>query len=835
MLRQTYEAFKDLLAYDIRSHELMAEFMELYHDARLEDFARTRDRYRQLEITVSGMVSAFEKMNPLQAGSLRQYLIKYDFYIHLIIAPPERFLIPPLVVGHDRVADADLVGQKSHTLLRMKNELLAPVPEGFTITATAAFLLIEQNRLRERLDTLLAGIDLHSAAVLEETSAEMMRLVRGMDVPEPLRRSILDEYDRIAASCPGGEPPVAVRSSALHEDGEYSFAGQYETVLAVSRPGLLDAYLEVLASKYTPEALLYRVSTGLSDEEAAMAVLVLVMIDAAASGVVYTRNPVAESEGEELLIQSVHGLGQPLVSGQAEPDAYLFAGKEQIPGKISAGSQSSQLILENGQLLHRELPAEDGGPLSLRPEQASRLAALARETAAFFGGPQDIEWALDSEGQLYLLQSRPLRTEQPKGTEPENAEASPDITPLLLGAKRASGGCGCGRVHHLDPEIPALIPDQAVLVTRSIPPSLVRYIGGLAAVVCAGGAITGHFATICREMGVPLLVDVGEAHLQLPSGALVTVDANRGAVYPGRIDALLARSPVTADRQATPHFRRLRAMLDHITPLHLIDPGSPEFRVQSCRSLHDIIRFIHEKSVQTMFGLGDMVSGKSRRSRKLETDLPLDIYLLDVGGAFLSDDGDTKTISIDDLDARPFKAIWEGLCHPDIDWDSRLHFDWKAFGDMALSGGLASGGAGEFASYAVVSPDYLNLNMRFGFHFTLVDCFCGEESRANYCQVRFAGGGGDYQGRSMRIRLLRSLFSRLGFEVRVRADLLDARVADLPAPAMNELLVMVGRLLGTTKLLDMVLKEDEDITRHEERFFADAPCTQGAHHPFSPH
>ena len=133
-------------------------------------------------------------------------------------------------------------------------------------------------------------------------------------------------------------------------------------------------------------------------------------------------------------------------------------------------------------------------------------------------------------------------------------------------------------------------------------------------------------------------------------------------------------------------------------------------------------------------------------------------------------------------------------------------------------GGVASGGAKEFASYAVVSPDYLNLNMRFGYHFTLVDCLCSEDARANYCQVRFAGGGGDYQGRSTRITLLKRILGRLGFEVTVRGDLLDARVSGYASAELCALLTALGRLLGMTKLLDMVVQE-ADIDDYTQQFF----------------
>jgi pyruvate,water dikinase len=283
------------------------------------------------------------------------------------------------------------------------------------------------------------------------------------------------------------------------------------------------------------------------------------------------------------------------------------------------------------------------------------------------------------------------------------------------------------------------------------------------------------------------------------------------------VAALLANQGQTPPAAASAFSQKLRAVLDYITPLHLVDPTAATFRPQSCRSLHDIIRYAHEKAIQTMFGLGDIASGSSSRCRKLATDLPLDIYLLDVGGAFV-EEGGGETVAPEHLAAPPFLAIWQGLSHPDIDWHSHLHFDWKGFGDMALSGGVASGGAKDFASYAVVSPDYLNLNMRFGFHFTLVDCLCGPEPRANYCQLRFAGGGGDYQGRSLRLTLLNRILLGLGFEVSIRGDLLDARVSSYPARELSTLLSAVGRLLGMTKLLDMVLRA-EDIDLYTEQFF----------------
>ena len=817
VLQRTYEAFKSLLVHDGASHNLMAEFEELYHDGRREDFSRTRRRYLRMAAAVEGMVSELERMNPGQAGGLRDYLKKYDFYARLLLEPPEQFLIPPFAVDHDEPVEAKLIGNKSHNLLRLQQAGAARVPAGFTITATTFSLLVEHNGLRPALDLLLASIVPEQPASLEEISQSLMTLVRRMEIPDAVQDEILDRFDHLGAEHTGPPLRVAVRSSALHEDSDHSFAGQYHSVLGVGRSGLLAAYLEVVASKYTPEALLYRISAGLSDEEAAMAVLVLTMVDAAASGVVYTRSPAPDGKGERLLVQSVSGLGLPLVGGEITPDMFLFAPGADRPDQALAGRQQQRLVLVDGTVRTEAMDDAADRPLSVTEDEAVRLAAAARQLEEFFGAPQDIEWAVDQERELYILQSRPLLSETEP--DPQATVFQPTEPPLVTGGRRASGELCDGLVHHLDPAGGGDLPRGAVLVTRQIPPSLVRHIHRLAGVVCERGAVTGHFATVCREFGVVLLVEAADALELLPAGTQVVVDARAGAVYPGRLPEGVR--PAARDASADPYLHKLRGLLDYITPLHLVDPADSSFRPQSCRSLHDIIRYAHEKAMQTMFGLSDLASGKSSRCRLLDTDLAIDLYLLDVGNGF-REPGDGETVAVDRVASRPFLALWQGLSHPDVDWDSHLHFDWKGFSDAALSGGVVSGGSREFASYAIVSGDYCNLNMRFGYHFTLVDCLCGDEARGNYCQLRFAGGGGDYQGRSLRIRLLTLILGRLGFEVSVKADLLDARIGELDRDSLVELLATVGRLLGATKLLDMVLKDEHQLEPFAAQFFAGA-------------
>jgi len=176
------------------------------------------------------------------------------------------------------------------------------------------------------------------------------------------------------------------------------------------------------------------------------------------------------------------------------------------------------------------------------------------------------------------------------------------------------------------------IPSGSVLVTCFTPPSLVRVMNRLTAVVADEGSTAGHFATVCREFGVPLLVDTQNATTILRPGQTVTVDADQCLVYAGRVESLLQDDEADQVVSDLPYFKKLRAMLDFITPLKLIDPRAADFLPSSCRSMHDIIRYTHEQAVQAMFSLGDRISGSSCRSRELQTNLPLEVYLLDVGG-----------------------------------------------------------------------------------------------------------------------------------------------------------------------------------------------------------
>ncbi len=818
MLRQTYDAFKTLLEQDGRSHDLMAEFEMLYHDGKREDFAAICRRYDEFSHAVAGMVDSLEQMNPADAVTLRDYFRKFDFYIRFLLAPPEQFSVPPFVVQFDPVPEISQAGNKACNLAVLKNELVAPVPAGFSITTSAFYKLIEHNHLREPINELLAAVDIEDQQSLQQQSAQLTALIRSAQIPPEVSADISRAYDLLERQrgCP---VLTAVRSSAVSEDGEHSFAGQYRSVLGVSRKTVLESYLEVAASKYTPEVLFYRITLGLSDEETPIAVLVLSMVDAASSGVVYTVDPTAAGRRDRFVVHSIYGLGELLVSGATTADTFYVDREHAVIIEKKKGGQESKLMLTGGCPVETDLAPVESERFSISDAMALELAGWGRRIESYYGQPQDIEWAVTADDALFLLQARPLQ-QQVESLSRLKDSVAVDAEPLLTGGRKAAGGAAWGRVHLANGGDVQGIEEGVVLVVRSTPPSLVRSLSKLAAVVADRGSAAGHFATVCREFGVPLLVNTETATSVLRHGQEVTVDAEHGVVYAGRVELLVRDSGDGRKKDDIPYFNKLRTVLDFITPLKLIDPAADSFLPSSCRSMHDIVRYTHEQAVQAMFSLGDTVSGRSGKCRHLQTELPLDVYLLDVGEGICADAGDEEFIGLDQLCSRPFIALWQGLSHPGVDWHTHSHFDWKSFDDITLAGGVATKNSGDFASYAIISRDYLNLNMRFGYHFTLVDALCGQDSRANYCQLRFAGGGGDYTGKTLRLEFLVSVLGRLGLVTSVRADLLDARINDISCGELCQTLDQLGRLLGATKLMDMVLKEQDDVDHYVDQFFA---------------
>ena len=776
-----YAAFRRLLARDRTAHELLAEQEEIGFGHRRVDWLLVQARYEALLAAVSDMVTELMAMAPRRYDLLRRKVRACEEAVWRQWPRAERLDTPPYVVGFAQAVATDpaLVGGKAAHLVQVHQELGLPVPAGFIITTTAFYRVLSA-ALQQDIDRRLATLDLAAEEQVATIAAALTALIEATPVPDEVSAAVTAAAAGMTAA---GANRFAVRSSARAEDSELTFAGQYRTVLDVPVTAIMDGYRQVIASRYGERALHYRVQHGLADNMTPMAVLVLAMVDAAVSGVMAVGDP-AEGGAESVVIHAVAGQGEQLVHGEATPEVI----------RVDAAGASALLTA-------REI---------------EQLAAWGRRIAHFYGQPQDIEWCRDQQGRLLLLQCRPLPV-GPSGSVVSAPSPPVALPPLLHGGVRAMGGVGSGQVVRVRPgQALPTVPDGAVLVAASLPPEYAPLLPRLAAVVAEEGSSVGHCALVAREYGVPTLVQVAQARAVLAEGQAVTVDADQAVIYAGLLGEVpLRRRPLPE----TPLASLVAALLAELAPLHLPEPGQPDFTVEKCRSLHDIIRFVHEQGMVEMFAVATRHGGRARAGRQLLSTLPLQAYLLDIGHG-LPAVGEQEAVAIEQVTSRPMRAIWQGLCHPDLRWRSPHHFDWQTFSEAVQGGGVVPPDSPAYASYAVVDQDYVHFHIRFGYHYTVVEALATDESENNYATLRFVGGGASLGGRLLRLRFIAEVLRESGFRVTIRGDLLDAMRSREPAALLLARLQEVGRLLGATRLLDMVIANEETARRFAQEFMA---------------
>jgi pyruvate,water dikinase len=822
VLRDKYEAFKSLLRNDKRAHELMAELEEIYYDMVKVDFRVIEDKYDEFSRCVTNMVEELSKMCPSRYLGLKDYLKKFDFYVRFMLALKEYNFSPPFTVALADISEDDLnlVGGKALNLGIIKRKFELPIPTGFVITTNAFYYYVEYNNLWKSINERLSKLDINSVSSLDDISKELRDLILNARTPPEIQEDILNRFQFLFKTA-DKDVRLAIRSSAVGEDTRSSFAGQYRTVLNVGEKDIIDAYKEVIASKYEPRALYYRINYGLSDLETPMAVIALEMIDAAASGVIYTRE-LDYSDSDKLSIHAIWGLGELLVSGEASPDI-IKVSKDHNPRIVrkKIGVKPKQMVfLRNGGTETIPVDNEKQKSVSLDDRSALTLSNWAIRLEKHYNEPQDIEWCMDHENNLFLLQSRPLKLEEHESKTPEFIPENVPNAVLVSGGEKACSGVGAGKVFKIEHESDLdNVPEGAILVARNTSPKYVEVLDRLSAVVTDIGSTAGHFSSVAREFGVPTLVNTGDATVKLTQGKEVTVHADGKVVYDGFVESLL-EVPVTRREliSNSPFERKLRYVINFVSPLKLTDPHAPNFVAEGVRSLHDIIRFTHEKAVQEMFHMGEKRVRKVGGSRKLISQIPMIFYVFDVGGGLKEELADNGTVTMDEIESVPMKEVFRGLSHPDIQWSDFTHFNWEEYDRIVMSGGIISPESAMLASYAVISHNYLNLNLRFGYHFVILDSICQEIAQENYIMFRFSGGGTEFKSRTLRADFLTRVLGRLGFSVDKKGDLVDGQLGQEDEKAIRHKLDIIGRLLGATRLMDMYLKDRTMVERFAEEF-----------------
>lgn len=811
--RGRYHLFKLLLNANNKALDIMTEMEEALKGTWPFGMSFVRSRCTSVSTSVFQIVKNLNDLAPGKYGALFSRFKEIQMKVNPFISPKmlsrDGALVKPL-----REVDksmADLVGSKMANLAEIGRQVDFRIPGGFAITAPGYDLFIKHNDLQAEIDQRIQSANVEQLDRLFSLSASIQQLIVASPLPPDLERAILEQY-RFMEEEAGKGVRVALRSSALGEDVPgTSFAGQYRSELNVSGENILEAYKNVVASKYSLTAMTYRLNRGIRDEEVAMCVGCMRMVDALSGGVMYSRNPL-DIRDEAVVINALWGLPKSVVDGSAATDLFVVSRGDSMAIRekvVPVKDQKFVCYPEEG-VCRLDVTGEESRSASLTDDQAKELARLAVRIEAYYQRPQDIEWAVDRAGSVVILQCRPLLQKAESAKNRLETKDEGRARMLLKGGVTAGSGVGSGPVFIARKDMDALqFPAGGVLVAEQSLPRWATLLSRAAAVVTEQGSIAGHLANVSREFGVPALFGVDGAMTGLENGRTVTVDADGLRIYEGRVEELLVKTEKPRNlMEGSPVLDALKGAAEQIIPLHLLDPDATAFKAERCRTFHDITRFCHEKSVHEMFQFGKEHQFPERSSKQLLCDVPMQWWVLNLDDGF-REEVEGRYVKLENIVSIPMQALWEGITvkpwegPPPVDGKGLMSVMFEATRNTALvPGGRSAYGA---KNYFIISKNYCSLSSRLGFHFSIVEGLVSERARENYISFQFKGGAADFERRVRRVVFVKELLEEYGFRASVREDNLLSRIEDRDEEFMKSRLRVLGFLTIHTRQLDMVM------------------------------
>ncbi len=717
---------------------------------------------------------------------------------------------------------ADAVGGKNVALAEIKRQLGMNIPPSCAVTTAAFDAFVKKNNLDELINDTLSRMD-KGLISAEEASKKIQSEIEVSPLPVTLQFQLNKAALLLMQEHPSSTLFLAMRSSAPEEDGDNSLAGQFKSLLNVPPFFVEKAYKIVVASLFSKWVLEYRRTLAPIFRRPEMAVVLQKMVDAAASGVLFTMDP-SDPCQDHMIIRANWGLGTTVVSGKDKNDRFLVSRSD--PGKIVSmdimQKRFKEIPVAPGGTKRVEVPEELQLKSCLSIEQIGELGSMAMKIERHFKRPQDIEFSVTGQGQIVILQTRPLRLNKVPDARPVGvAELSRKYRVISKGrGVIVQSGIGSGPVyifryeHDLDG-----VPQGAVLVARFPSPILASVLSRCSALLVESGSETCHLAAIAREHRIPAIFGLTGISETLKNGMVVTVDAEEDVIYEGEVRELqfytISADPIEESKE----YRLLRRILKKIEPLNLIDPADPDFRPEACRTLHDIIRFTHEKGVEEIIShLMENRFDASSPLHKLVWKVPLDLVIIDLGGGV--EEGADADIDISQITSLGLREMLEALAIPGV-WSSEpVPVDVRSFIASITRTFSPEISRPEFIgqNLAVVSRHYTNLALRLGYHFNMIDTYVGDEVSDNYIYFRFFGGVTELPQRRRRATLIGMILSENDFLVEQREDMVIGRLKGMTKDEILQRLHMLGMLVGFTRQLDVFMTGEKSIEEQLENF-----------------
>ncbi len=823
--RKRYARFRKLLDANAALADVLSDMEEKLDGKSLFGALYVRHMAQKAVSLTRRMAVSLEGMHPGRHRGLEAVIEKVEEQLTGIAGMEtdcrEQCRELTLSLSEVDLSMVDWVGGKCANLGEMRSMAQVPVPRGFAVTITAFHRFFAETGLDQEIEKKLSTINGEDREALATSLEEVRTAIENAPLPGDLLKALDDSWKR---SFGDDDVRLAVRSSAQSEDGDKSFAGQFLSVLNVGRADLAASYKRVVASLFTPSATLYRLHQGIPLSASAMAVACIEMVRAVASGVAYSHDPV-NLLADTLLINGIWGLGPHLVDGIVPPDMWVLTREEKpVLVRRRVGNKDRRLTIGgSGELVDQEVPEAERRLYCLSEKEVEELAVLVMRLEKHYGGYQDVEWARDPSGKLILLQSRPLDTRGGGGKKTPKTPLLDNYPLLLEGGDVAYPGIGHGLVVMPRTSEDLLqFPKGGVLVALHSSAEYASVMDRAEAVVTETGGVTGHMATICREYRVPTLLNVPKTMQTLRPGMEVTVDAFSGRVYQGKAEELMpmrmSLDPVRL--QDTPVFAMLRQAAQLILPLNLTDPNSARFTPAGCETLHDVMRYAHEFSYHEMFAISDSAVDAGSVALKLKATLPIDLHIIDLDNGTSVRPG-ARVVLPEEILCVPLKALLKGMLHPAVVFRRPRPINMGGF--MSVMGQQMinpQGGDGRFGdkSYAIISDRYMNFSSRVGYHYSVLDAYCGKTQSKNYISFNFQGGAAGEERRARRCRAIALVLEDMGFSVSVKNDAVKSRFQKYDREQIEDRLDQLGRLLQVTRQMDMLMINDGVVHQFREDF-----------------
>jgi len=358
--------------------------------------------------------------------------------------------------------DFNKVGAKAYNLVLLKQKGF-DVPNGFVVTTETYDDYVKQNNITEQITQILSS---------KSSLAEKSKTIQDLFTINKLPQSLVDEVTCTLELLDNDR--FAVRSSSTMEDlSDMSFAGQYSSFLGVRKEGVIGSVLDCWKSLWNERAISYR-EKNQQNVLPTHAVLVQEMVNASSAGVIFTANPMNGLRNEHV-INASFGIGEAIVSGEVMPDEYVYDVLTQTLVGKQVHDKKTQVVLSKTGVDLVDIGEESQKLQTLKLEEIQLLSHTALNIQNVFGKPQDIEFAIDQEGLIHVLQSRNITTLFPIEAFEQDNKLRPNLcaSTVLLGMKEALTPLGADIYGGMFPRILQVM----TMSKKPVPKTFVKYAG----------------------------------------------------------------------------------------------------------------------------------------------------------------------------------------------------------------------------------------------------------------------------------------------------------------------------------------------------------------------